>query len=132
MRLSSLGKDPIRCRAAPLAGWVGADMVSGDAWSLDSISAESAARLDVSRPGFTRLGPRSGTFVVAAGSSGKVARTLQAARLDRAAVRLELEAGRTCIWPRYGGDARRGVVQVRPRLHFDAASIARVHREISR
>ena len=103
MRLSSLGKHPIRCGAAPLAGWVGAGMVSGDAWSLNSISAESA-ELDVSPHGFAELGRGSGKFVVATGSRGEVARTLRAARLDQAAVRLELDDGRTRIRPLSGGD----------------------------
>src|SRR5580693_4616795 len=123
MRLSSLGKHPIRCGAAPLAGWVGAGMVSGDAWSLNSISAESA-ELDVSPHGFAELGRGSGKFVVATGSRGEVARTLRAARLDQASVRLELDDGRTRIRPLSGGGERRRVVHVRPRLPFDAADIA--------
>ncbi len=106
-------------------------MVSVDAWSLNSISAESA-ELDVSPRGFAELGHGSGKFVVATGSPGEVARTLRAARLDQAAVRLELDDGRTRIRPLSGGDARRRVVHVRARLQFDAADIARVHREISR
>ena len=107
MRLSSLGKHPIRCGAAPLAGWVGAGMVSVNAWSLNSISAESA-ELDVSPRGFAELGHGSGKFVVATGSPGEVARTLRAARLDQAAVRLELDDGRTRIRPLSGGDAGAG------------------------
>src|SRR5580658_7487679 len=105
-------------------------MVSGDAWSLNSISAESA-ELDVSPHGFAELGRGSGKFVVATGNRGEVARTLRAARLDQASVRLELDDGRTRIRPLSGGGERRRVVHVRPRLPFDPADIARVHREIS-
>jgi hypothetical protein len=104
-------------------------MVSGDAWSLNSISAESA-ELDVSRRGFTGLRRGPGKFVVAAGSHGEVARALRAARFDQAAVRLELDPGRTLIRPLPGSEHR--VVQVRPRLRFHAADIARVYREIRR
>ncbi len=103
----------------------------GDAWSLSSISGEPDD-LDMSPGGSADLDLGSGKFVVAAGSRGEVARTLRATRLDQVSVRIEFDASRTRIRPLSGGDLHRRVVQIRPSLHFDAADVERVQREISR